>query len=430
MNLSSSEDRSGISQRPITIIAIVTAFCLLGDSMLYIVLPIYWKEAGLNALWEVGFLLSINRFIRLPMTPLIGMLYKRMSLRTGLVFAILLAVVTTIGYGVCKGFILWTILRCIWGISWSFLRMGGFLSIIRYSDDSNRGRLMGRYNGISRLGSLVGMLLGGILVPLVGMDSVSVAFGLVMLAGLPYVAIYIKGNRSDEADSSVLDKERWDKPKAIWTRAVISIITTGLIVYLIQTILSATLSLVIETNYSSQLLLIGFVVTSTMLSGVLQAARWGWEPFLAIWIGLRSDGPRGRLPLFGLALLGAAVGYALVPWQLPIYWWCIVILFIMVTSTVLSTLMDALASDVARQSSAIAVMTAYSVATDLGSALGPLLIYLLIGLPDGLKYIYLGSALLLLLIAVWHRPGSKPGNTALRNEKKHVKQEKGEVEGA
>ncbi|NQX67186.1 MFS transporter [Paenibacillus alba] len=416
MNLSTPEDRSGISQRPITVIAIVTAFSLLGDSMLYIVLPIYWREAGLNALWEVGFLLSINRFIRLPMTPLIGMLYKKMPLRTGLIFAILLAVATTIGYGVCKGFILWTILRCIWGIAWSFLRMGGYLTIIHYSDDSNRGRLMGRYNGISRLGSLVGMLFGGILVPLAGMGSVSVAFGSVMLVGLPFVAICIDGNRSDEADFSMLNKERRDKPKAIWTTAIISIITTGLIVYLIQTILSATLSLVIETNYSQQLLLIGFVVTSTMLSGVLQAARWGWEPFLATWIGLRSDGPRGRLPLFGLALLGAAAGYAMVPWQLPIYLWCIVILFIMATSTALSTLMDALASDVARQSSVIAVMTAYSVATDLGSALGPMLIYLLIGLPGGLKYIYLGSAFLLLLIAIWHRPSSKLGTTALRNE--------------
>ncbi|MEC0227673.1 MFS transporter [Paenibacillus alba] len=415
MNLSSPEDRPGISQRPITIIAIVTAFCLLGDSMLYIVLPIYWREAGLNALWEVGFLLSINRFIRLPMTPLIGMLYKRMPLRTGLIFAILLAVATTIGYGVCKGFILWTILRCIWGISWSFLRMGGYLTIIHYADDSNRGRLMGRYNGISRLGSLVGMLFGGILVPLAGMGSVSVAFGSVMLAGLPFVAIYISGNSSGGADASVLKKEQRDKPKAIWTKSVISMIATGLIVYLIQTILSATLSLVIETNYSQQLLLIGFVVTSTMLSGVLQAARWGWEPFLATWIGLRSDGPRGRLPLFGLALLSSAAGYALVPWQLPIYMWCLVILLIMATSTALSTLMDALASDVARHSSAIAVMTAYSVATDMGSALGPMLIYLLIDLPGGLKYIYLGSAFLLLLVALWHRPGSKTGTTGLRN---------------
>lgn len=54
MNFTLRKDYQGNRQQPVTVIAIVTALCLLGDSMLYIVLPIYWKEAGLTALWEVG----------------------------------------------------------------------------------------------------------------------------------------------------------------------------------------------------------------------------------------------------------------------------------------------------------------------------------------------------------------------------------------
>ncbi|MFD1130552.1 hypothetical protein ACFQ3J_20610 [Paenibacillus provencensis] len=46
------------------IIAIITAICLFGDAMLYAVLPVYSKDFGLTALWQVGLLLSINRFIR------------------------------------------------------------------------------------------------------------------------------------------------------------------------------------------------------------------------------------------------------------------------------------------------------------------------------------------------------------------------------
>ncbi|MDV2687405.1 hypothetical protein RYX56_23955, partial [Alkalihalophilus lindianensis] len=53
-------------------ISLVTAICLVGDSMLYIALPIFWKEVGLDSLWQVGILLSINRFIRLPFNPIIG----------------------------------------------------------------------------------------------------------------------------------------------------------------------------------------------------------------------------------------------------------------------------------------------------------------------------------------------------------------------
>ncbi|MCU6712864.1 MFS transporter [Paenibacillus sp. J5C_2022] len=403
MNLPAIEVRPANAQRPVTIIAVVTALCLLGDSMLYIVLPIYWKEVGLNALWEVGFLLSINRFVRLPLTPLIGMLYKRMPISTGLILAVLLGVATTIGYGVCKGFILWLILRCMWGVAWSFLRMGGYLAVIHYSDDSNRGRLMGRYNGISRLGSLVGMLFGGIFVPLAGIDLVSIVFGLIMLTGLPFITIFIPAKKTGRADLAQLRKEQHDRPKTIWTKPVMKIITTGLFIYLFQAVLSATLSLLIETHYSKEIMLIGIVVTSTMLSGVLQAARWSWEPFLATWIGMRSDGPKGRLSLFSLTLIGSAAGYALIPWQLPLYLWCTVILFIMAASTAISTLMDALASDAARTSSVVPVMTAYSIATDTGAALGPIFVYLLIDLPGSMMYIYAGIALLILLIALWHR---------------------------
>ncbi|UKS26992.1 MFS transporter [Paenibacillus sp. HWE-109] len=421
MSIATSEDRLKKNQRPVTIIAVVTALCLLGDSMLYIVLPIYWREVGLSALWEVGVLLSINRFIRLPMTPLIGLLYKRMSLRTGLILAILLAAATTIGYSLFKGFIIWLVLRCLWGIAWSFLRMGGYLTVIRYSDDSNRGHLMGLYNGISRLGSLIGMLVGGVLAPLVGMQIVSIAFGVFMLLGLPYVAAYISGGKANEPDVSLLRKERLDSRESIWSKPVIKIVATGLFVYLLQTVLSVTLSLQIETNYPQPMTLLGIVVTSTMLSGVLQAARWGWEPFLATWIGLRSDGSKGRLPLFCLTLICSAVGYALVPWQLPIYLWCAVILLILAASTAVSTLMDALASDVAHLSSVVAVMTAYSVATDMGSALGPMLVYLAIGLPNGITYIYIGSAIIFLLVALGHRPNAKQEMTALPSERELMK---------
>lgn len=58
--------KEGKRHSNIVTIALVTAFCLLGDSMLYIALPIYWEEAGLDALWQVGILLAINRFVRLP----------------------------------------------------------------------------------------------------------------------------------------------------------------------------------------------------------------------------------------------------------------------------------------------------------------------------------------------------------------------------
>ncbi|WP_257348821.1 hypothetical protein [Pseudalkalibacillus decolorationis] len=42
------------AEKPVILIALITAVCLLGDTMLYIVLPIYWESFGLTALWQVG----------------------------------------------------------------------------------------------------------------------------------------------------------------------------------------------------------------------------------------------------------------------------------------------------------------------------------------------------------------------------------------
>ena len=190
-----NNSNNAIEQRQIRIVGIVTALTLFGDSMLYIVLPVYWKEAGLDALWQVGVLLSVNRLVR-RLNPVIGWLYHRMSLRTGLFISVLLAALTTVGYGVFKGFVLWIALRAVWGIAWSLMRMGGYLTVIRYSDDTNRGRFMGTYNGLWRLGDLVGVLFGGFLVPMFGLQSVSIIFGMMALVGLPLIAASISPGKA------------------------------------------------------------------------------------------------------------------------------------------------------------------------------------------------------------------------------------------
>ncbi|MDH1670962.1 MFS transporter, partial [Stutzerimonas stutzeri] len=164
------------SSRPIVVAALAAALCLTGDSMLYIALPIYWHEVGLEALWQVGVLLSVNRLIRLPFNPLIGWLYQRISLRAGLLLATTLGTLTTLGYGIAKGFIAWLLLRALWGIGWSFFRIGGLSAVVYCAAGQSRGQAMGLYNGLYRLGSLVGMLLGGLLVPVYGLPALALSF--------------------------------------------------------------------------------------------------------------------------------------------------------------------------------------------------------------------------------------------------------------
>ncbi len=71
--------------------AVVSALCLTGDTMLYIALPLFWQECGLTALWQVGVLLAVNRLVRLPLNPLVRLLYTRIDQRTGMALAVVLA---------------------------------------------------------------------------------------------------------------------------------------------------------------------------------------------------------------------------------------------------------------------------------------------------------------------------------------------------
>jgi MFS family permease len=401
-------------------VSIVTAICLIGDSMLYIALPIFWREAGLDALWQVGVLLAVNRFIRLPIHPFIGWVYQKISLKTGLLIAVLLGTVTTFGYGVITGFIGWLILRALWGVAWSLFRIGGLTAVTAVSTDRNRGQTMGMYNGLYRLGSLFGMLVGGILAPIIGLQYVALIFGVCSLGGVFYL---LHSFRSSEAGAgttpqrtpaenmpskdvpSVQNKTDQRKLRLLFPKGTFPVIAIGLFVPLLfQGILMATLSPLIGHLFAEPIHVAGLLLSVTALSGIIQAARWIWEPFLARRLGALSDGPQGRLPLLIFSLIFAAVVCAVLPLSMPLLVWVAISLLILVSGTALTTLTDALASDLAKRTNAVSFLTLYSVAQDIGAASGPFLSFLVISLPFGFVYLYGGSSFMLLCFAgIWLR---------------------------
>ncbi|WP_281365250.1 MFS transporter [Paenibacillus foliorum] len=408
--------------RQVRILAWVTAICLLGDSMYYIVLPLYWKDFGLDALWQVGFLLSINRFVRLPLNPLVGWLYSRMSKRLGVMLAVMLACLTTIGYGCLSGFTALLIARALWGAAWSLLRIGGYLTVLETSSDSNRGQLLGSYNGIIAFGSLIGMLAGGVLADVIGVRPIALLLGAIMLVGIPFAWKYVPSSQGGESSVATKDKiinsETTNNPsskKSIiqrWSLAISHIPATFWLVLASGTgtaivffgVYLATLSAVIEAHLpgpGGTITLLGATLGAASVAGIVQAIRWAWSPYLSPRIGAWSDGPRGRLPLYTASLAIAAVALALLPLKLPFAAWLTLLLVAQLTNTAIVTLTDALAADAATGSSRVAYMTTYTTVVDVGAALGPLLGFALLG-QLGLAGLYqLCAGLLFLLAALW-----------------------------
>jgi len=388
--------------RNVVLISLITAVCLLGNSMLYITLPLYWQEVGLNSLWEVGLLLSVNRFVRLPLNALIGWFYSKVTIRFGLVMAVTFAAIATLGYGIFMGFWIWLVLRIFWGTAWSLLKLGGFFTVLMEAEKDQRGRLMGKYNGLHRLGDFFGMLFGGVLAGILGFRYTIFLFGLIIALAIPVTLFSVPKYFISEHVKS----ESREFKSNIFSLSVVRIIIGGLIIaMLFEGVIASTLSLLLIEKYQEGIWVLNFTITAAAMSGFLQGVRWLWEPFLAPFIGRRSDKMASRQSLFISFLILGTVGFFIAPLRLPLPVLIVVILILMLTATALVTLSDSLASDVAKLTSSVKIMTIYTIALDLGAAIGPIIAYQLVILPSGLLYTYLlGSFLLFMVFVLWVIP--------------------------
>ena len=153
--------------KKVALVGIATAFSLLGDQVLYSVLPVYFDELGLMPI-QVGLILSANRWIRLITNHFAHRMVQRFRSDILFVGALLLGALTTALYIFASLFSLLLAARLLWGLAWSFIRHIGVLEIMQDVPENVSGRTMGFYNGISRLGSVAGLFGGALLKQLAG----------------------------------------------------------------------------------------------------------------------------------------------------------------------------------------------------------------------------------------------------------------------
>ncbi|MCL1702606.1 MFS transporter [Lysinibacillus sp. Bpr_S20] len=397
-------------KQSIIAIALITAICLAGDSMLYIVLPTHWRSVGLTSLVQVGIILSINRFVRLPLNPLIGYIYKKISFRNLILFAVLLSGLTTLSYGFIKEYPLWILMRAIWGLSWSLFKLGGYLLVLQYSTNSNRGNLMGTYNGLYRLGSLFGMLLGGFLADLFGIKLIALILGSMVFLSIPLVFKYLPKTLQMEHDNKPLTQTRFTWLKPLQNKMFLKILVTAfLLSMLLDGMLTATLSHIIEEKFTNHIHLFGFIVGAATLSGGMQALRWGITPFLTPKIGDIFDRAKQKNMVLVLCLVSAAIFLFLIPLSLKLVLWLPILLVHLLVASVITTVLDGVATDYAsKMTNRLLLMTTYTIILDLGAALGPIAGYCLeqqIGLYN---LFWLASTTCLILMILWAIPHKVP----------------------
>ncbi|WP_040983281.1 MFS transporter [Oceanobacillus jeddahense] len=391
-------------RRKVIGIALITAITVMGDAMLFIVLPLYWKDFGLTAIWQIGVLLSINRFVRLPITPFVGMFYNKFNIRSGVLISVACAALSTLSYGLLQGFWLLLLARILWGIAWSFVKLGGMLTVVTFSTEKTRGRYMGMYNGLWGLGGLVGMLAGGFLVDQLSIPFVTTLFALAAVAVFPFIVKLVpKNNKNVEENQLAPSRTVPGKKKRtiLQPYIVLVIITGGTMGFITMGIFNATLSPLIEQSYHGHWSLFGIVIGAATLSGIIQAIRWAWDPFFAPVIGSFVDKQKHKYNWILAPLLLGSVAFLIIGYVESFIVLLIVIMFFQVVTTSFLTITDTLAGDAAAITDPVKMMTMHTVAVDLGAAVGPLLSFIIIDLYGISAVFYLSSMVMLLVGGAW-----------------------------
>lgn len=152
--------------RPNTILTplgIGLALSLLGDATLYAVLPSpeIARQAGLT-LAMVGFLLGINRLVRLLFNGMAGWIYDRLPRRPLMLISLGIGTLSTAVYAFGSGPFILTTGRVLWGLAWSGLWIGANSMTLDMSNDLNRGHINGRLQMWFFIGVAVSSFCGGI----------------------------------------------------------------------------------------------------------------------------------------------------------------------------------------------------------------------------------------------------------------------------
>ena len=154
---------------PILVTSLAVAAALLGDAMLYVVMPAR-PELWQLTIVQVGVLLSANRLVRLFTNPLSSVFVERYGVNTPFRISLLASLGVLVAYAFSKNFLVLIFARLLWGTCWSVLRLVCQWVASDQSTEENIGFNLSSNASVIRLGSIGGAVFGGVLSDYLGYE--------------------------------------------------------------------------------------------------------------------------------------------------------------------------------------------------------------------------------------------------------------------
>jgi MFS family permease len=378
------------------------ALSLTGDLTMYAVLANQIDVVGIG-LGVVGLLLGVNRMIRIPGNLVAGVLYDRSRRRPLFLVGLSLGIVSTLSYGLVRGF--WPLLfgRILWGIAWSLINVGGYTMILDRSTRADRGRMTGLYQMAFMLGLTLSPILGGVLTDALGFRQAVRICALVSSAGLVVALVALQETRPRGEE---LSRPAWGKLsgqrllhwasrlRKIDHRFLVASYIYFVTLFVSSGVLMSTLGLYLERRWGADIALGTAVVGVASLAGVMLGLRALLGIVAGPVAGVLSDRIGDRWPVVRGGILLGAGGFLVLAFLGGVGAVPIGVAAISLGAGALATTLAALVGDMAEGNRQGVTMGGLATAGDIGAALGPPLAYALAVTLD-LRWAYLLCAVTL-----------------------------------
>ena len=364
-----------------------TGTVIMGDSLMYVVLPVAALEfgvdgqLGLAASFWIGLALSINRFIRLVSNSLAASVYQRFGVRWPFVASIAVGVLSTLAYGLGSGVAVLLLARTAWGVAYSFMRLAAQLTAFAVGTSAMRGRLMGLFNSGQRFGSFVAVTAGAMVFHLTSRELTFTILAAIGLVGV-LIATRVPDLRPERIRSSVVGlRERlnaWDlaisRLPGYGRKLRLPLLSISLMRFATafgaNGLAIATMAPYLAKFADDNDRVIGGAFAVVTLAGLLVGSRWLAEITLGVLMGHLSDRIGRRMSIAcGMAAMVASLAVMVAFDSVVAVVLMMPVLFI--SAVGVNTALDAAIGETATSSTRAAVLGRYSTWLDLGAALGP-----------------------------------------------------------
>lgn len=337
----------------------------LGNSMLYVIIPLYVAAlpAPIVSLPEtllVGALISLYGLVNALFQPITGALTDRAGRRKPFILlGLILMAGGTLAFLFAERYIDLVFIRILQGLGVALTIPASLALMTTSTVKQTRGGSMGVYSTMRVLGFGIGPLLSGFLFGFYGFTAVFVLGAAFVLLSTVLVQVWVQENKVEEPHETV-------KPFKIFDRGAInsSVLGVGVATFLMASAFSMMTALENEFNARLQQTALGF--------GIAFSALTFTRLLVQVPLGRLSD-RIGRKPLIVLGLLMLAPSTALLGYVATTMQLTGVRAFQGLASAAIAAPSFALAGDLSQVGGEGRQMSIITVGFGLGIALGPLI---------------------------------------------------------